>query len=198
MNKIFLAMNTRQQGDYMVVAINVLIILLIALNANFYASSIYSRDGRSSYLIKTQPARYWPLLIAKLFPNTLFMMLSMIATFIILLLTTSIGAGTVVMLMVSIVAIYLTHLLYCAELDLMNPQIELYATVGGSENNPNENRATLWAFVASFGVAGGLLLLLLEPAGFNPYIKLLVGSLLALAVRLNLFFTKIKLYYKEK
>lgn len=198
LNKIFLAMNTRQQGDYMIVAINVLIILLIALNANFYASSIYSRDGRSSYLIKTQPARYWPLLIAKLVPNTVFMLLAMIATFVILLLTTSIGAGTVVMLMVSILAIYLTHLLYCAELDLMNPQIELYATVGGSENNPNENRATLTAFIAAFGIAAVLLLLLLEPTGFNPYIKLLVGALLALAYRLHIFFAKIRLYYKEK
>lgn len=198
LNKIFLAMNTRQQGDFMIVAINVLIILLIALNGNFYASSIYSRDGRSSYLIKTQPARYWPLLVAKLVPNTVFMLFAMIATFIILLLTTSIGAGTVVMLMVSILAIYLTHLLYCAELDLMNPQIELYATVGGSENNPNENRATLTAFIAAFGIAGVLLLLLLEPTGFNPYVKLLVGALLALGYRLHIFFAKIRLYYKEK
>ncbi len=199
LNKIFLAMDTREMGDYMVVCFNVLMILLIALNGNFYASSIYSRDGRSSYLIKTQPARYWPLLLAKLFPNTVFMVLALIATFVILLTTASFGAGLTVMLMVSILAIYLSHLLYCAETDLMNPQIELYATVGGSANNPNENRATLTAFLVSFLVAGMLLLLMLTGGGMaKTFVKLLVVSVLVLARRIYMFFSKIKLYYKEK
>jgi hypothetical protein len=198
LNKIFLAMNTRAMGDYMVVAFNVLIILLIALNGNFYASSIYSRDGRSSYLIKTQPARYWPLLLAKLCPNTLFMVLALAATTVILLNTASLGGLTWV-LMLSLTAIYLAHLLYCAETDLMNPQIELYATVGGTENNPNENRATLTAFLVSFAVAGLMLLLMVEGGRMTEvFIKLLLVSLAVLAYRIYMFFTKIKLYYKEK
>jgi hypothetical protein len=198
LNKIFLAMNTRAMGDYMVVAFNVLIILLIALNGNFYASSIYSRDGRSSYLIKTQPARYWPLLLAKLCPNTLFMVLALAATTVILLNTASLGGLTWV-LMLSLTAIYLAHLLYCAETDLMNPQIELYATVGGTEHNPNENRATLTAFLVSFAVAGLMLLLMVEGGRMTEvFIKLLLVSLAVLAYRIYMFFTKIKLYYKEK
>ena len=48
-------MNTKETGDYMVIAFNILIILLVALNANTYAASIFSRDGRSAYLIKVQP-----------------------------------------------------------------------------------------------------------------------------------------------
>ena len=199
LNKIFLAMNTREMGDYMVVCFNVLMILLIALNANFYASSIYSRDGRSAYLIKTQPARYWPLLLAKLVPNTAFMLLALFATFMILLSTTAIGFGLVTVLMISILAIYLSHLLYCAESDLMNPQIELYATVGGSANNPNENKATLIAFLVSFLVAGGLFVLMYMDRQMLPtFIKLLVVSYAVLAYRVYMFFSKIKLYYKEK
>lgn len=197
LNKIFLAMNTRAMGNFMVVAFNVLMILLIGLNSNFYASSIYSRDGRSAYLIKTQPARYWPLLVAKLVPSTLFMLLAFIATYIILLTTTSIGALSVSAMMLGLVAIYLAHLLYCAEMDLMNPQIELYATVGGSERNINESRATLTAFLVSFAVAGIMLLLLLE-GGTNVYAKLSFLSAAVLAYRLYMFFSKIKLYYKEK
>ena len=199
LNKIFLAMNTREMGDYMVVCFNVLIILLIALNGNFYASSIYSRDGRSSYLIKTQPARYWPLLLAKLCPNTLFMILALVATTVILLNTASFGVGLTVILMASLTAIYLAHLLYCAESDLMNPQIELYATVGGTEHNPNENRATLTAFLVSFAVAGLMLLLMMEDGNITKvFIKLMLASFAALAYRIYMFFTKIKLYYKEK
>ncbi len=199
LNKIFLAMNTREMGDYMVVCFNVLMILLITLNANFYASSVYSRDGRSAYLIKTQPARYWPLLLAKLVPNTIFMLLSLLATFVILLSTTAISTGLTVILTISILCIYLSHLLYCAESDLMNPQIELYATVGASENNPNENRATLIAFLVSFLVAGVLFLLMYADRQMLPtFIKLLVVSSLVLVYRVHMFFSKIKLYYKEK
>ena len=199
LNKIFLAMNTREMGDYMVVCFNVLMILLIALNANFYASSVYSRDGRSAYLIKTQPARYWPLLLAKLVPNTIFMLLALLATFAILLATTAISTGLTAILMISILCIYLSHLLYCAESDLMNPQIELYATVGGTEHNPNENRATLTAFIVSFAVAGAMLFLMMEGGRMNNvFVKLLVVSLIVLAYRVYMFFTKIKLYYKEK
>ncbi|MBQ9802557.1 MAG: hypothetical protein IJW51_05755 [Clostridia bacterium] len=197
LNKIFLAMNTREMGNFMVVAFNVLMILLVALNSNFYASSVYSRDGRSAYLIKTQPARYWPLLIAKLIPTTLFMLLSLGATFVIVLTTTSIGTLSTVMLMVSILAVYFAHLFFCAEMDLMNPQIELYATVGASERNVNESRATLSAFLISFGIAGVMLLLLLE-GGTNVYAKFLVLSLVAVSYRVYMFFSKIKLYYKEK
>ena len=183
----------------MVVCFNVLMILLIALNANFYASSIYSRDGRSAYLIKTQPARYWPLLLAKLVPNTAFMLLALAATFMILLSTTAIGFALVTVLMISILAIYLSHLLYCAECDLMNPQIELYATVGGSANNPNENKATLIAFLVSFLVAGLLFILMYTDRQMLPtFIKLLVVSGAVLAYRVYMFFSKIKLYYKEK
>ena len=199
LNKIFLAMNTRAMGNYMVVAFNVLIILLIALNSNCYIASVYSRDGRSAYLIKTQPARYWPLLLAKLFPNVFFLFFSFVATFIVLMLTASLGTWQTVMLSVALLAVYLSHLLFCAEQDLMNPPIELYATVGASETNRNETRATLTAFLFSFAIAGILFLLLLESVGaIGVFIKFLAVSLAVLAYRLNMFFAKIRLYYKEK
>ena len=198
LNKIFLAMNTRELGDQMVVAFNVLIILLIILNANCYASSIFSRDGRSSYLIKTQPTKYWLLIVAKLLPNTAFAVLSLVATFVILLLTLSIGVGNIVALMLAILFTYLAHMLYSAELDLMNPQIELYATVGSSESNPNETNATVTAFLISFVTAAIVFLLLMEGVGFNVYIKYLAIALLAVVYRVWMFFAKIRLYYKEK
>ena len=199
LNKIFLAMNTRAMGNYMVVAFNALIILLVTLNSNCYIASVYSRDGRSAYLIKTQPARYWPLLLAKLFPNVFFLLFAFIATFVVLLLTASLGLWQTVLLTVALLAVYLSHLLFCAEQDLMNPQIELYATVGASETNVNETRATLTAFLCSFAIAGILFLLLLESVGaISVFIKFLAVSLAVLFYRLNMFFSKIKLYYKEK
>ncbi|MBR2311830.1 MAG: hypothetical protein IKA46_00875 [Clostridia bacterium] len=196
LNKIFLAMNTREMGDYMVLAFNVLIILLVVLNGNTYAASVFSRDGRSSYLIKVQPTQYRTLLQAKLLPNMVFVLLALVATTVIILKYTSFGTVNSLLLMAAIVALYLAHLLFCAELDLMNPQNELYAAIGNSEKNPNETTATLTAFLISFVVAAALFLLMME--GSRVFLKFLIVSLALLFWRGWLFFSKIKVYYKEK
>ncbi|MBO5879978.1 MAG: hypothetical protein J6Q68_05445 [Clostridia bacterium] len=198
LNKIFLAMNTREFGNNMIVAFNILIILLVVLNANCYASSIFSRDGRSAYLIKTQPSKYPILIITRLLPNTSFVAASLIATLVILLISLPASAADIVLMIVAIAMAYLAHMLYCAELDLMNPQNELYATVGNNENNPNETKATISAFIISFFLAGGMFLLLIESSQSNAYLKLALVALGALIYRGWLFFAKIRLYYKEK
>ena len=191
-------MNTREMGDHMAVAFNVLIILLVILNANCYASSIFSRDGRSSYLIKTQPSKYPLLILSKLLPNTVFCCLSLVATYVILLTALSIGFVNITLLMLAIGMSYLAHMLYCAELDLMNPQIELYATVGSSESNPNETKATVSAFLISFLTAGVVFFLLFEGTGHNVYLKYALVALGAILYRVWMFFSKLRLYYKEK
>lgn len=198
LNKIFLAMATRDFGNHMIIAFNILIVLLVILNSNSSSASIFSREGRSSYLIKTQPCDPPLLIISKLLPNATFGFISLIATFAILMLTLPISIGESIMLCVSLGFIYVSHLLFSAELDLMNPQIELYATVGSSESNPNETKSTIVAFLASFAVAGLFFLLLIEPEGHNEYLKLLLVSAALLAYKVWMFFTKLRLYYKEK
>lgn len=198
LNKIFLAMNTREMGDNMIVAFNVLIVMLILLNANTYASSIFSREGRSSYLIKTQPSKYPILILCKLLPNSVFVFFSFVATFIIMYFTTSLETYNLFMLLCAIGFVYLAHLFYCAELDLMNPQIELYATVGSSESNPNEVKATASAFIISFVSALAIFLLLTEGELFSVYIKFLIVGFIAFVYRVWLFAAKLRLYYKEK
>ena len=198
LNKIFLAMNTKAFGDQMVIAFNILIMLLVVLNMNCYASSIFSKDGRSSYLIKTQPSKPMIFLLSKLLPNTVFVCLSLLATFVVIANTLSLGVWSALVLVCSIGFIYLTHMLYCAELDIMNPQYEIYATIGNDDNNPNETKATVSAFLISFIVAVLMLLLIVENAGITTYLKLLGISLALLIYRTYLFFQNVKLYYKEK
>lgn len=197
LNKIFLAMSTRTLGNYMVIAFNVLIILLVSLNANCSAASIFSKDGRSSYLIKTQPSKYPILILSKLMPNTVFVCLSIFATFTIMINTLAIGFAELLALMVGVGFIYLAHMLYSAELDLMNPQIELYATVGNTENNPNETKSTVTAFIISFVTALATFLLLAEEKG-EVYAKILLVGFAVLCYRVYIFFAKLRLYYNEK
>lgn len=198
LNKMFAAMNTRMLGNNMSIAFNVLIILLIALSSNFYAASAFSRDGRSSYLIKVQPSSYQPLLLSKLLFNTVFMMGAFIATFIVLLNNTSLGLVRALILIISCVAIYFAHLFYSAELDVMNPQIELYATIGSNDSNPNETKSTVVAFLGAFVTFGAFLLLLVESSTIVTYLKILVIGVVLMLFRLYMLINKIKLYYMER
>ena len=211
LNRLFFAMNTDELGDTLVIGFNILIILLIVLNANTPIASIYSRDGRAAYLIKTQPTNPDILLFSKLIPDALFCLISLVATTVILIISSNLGWLNAVTLMLGIIFIYFAHLLYCAELDIMNPQYEIYATVGASDSNPNENKATLSAFLISFLVAGvGILLLIdkseiIKPIEFTEtivldsvYIKFFFIGLASMLYRTFLYFSKIKLYYKEK
>ena len=190
-------MNTDTFGDQLIVASNLLIILLIALNANSYAACVYSRDGRSAYLIKVQPKNPMTLIVAKITPTALFCTASLITTFVILTQTTNLSFIDCTLLMLSVILIYFAHLCYCADLDIMNPHTEIYAAMGEHENDPNEIKATAWAFAVSFIVAGATLLLLLENNG-EVYLKLLICSAAAFAYRAYRFTSDVKLYYKEK
>lgn len=198
LNKLLFAMDISRMGFAMIVAFNILISFMVLLNSNVSAASIFSRDGRASYLIKTQPSKYPILILSKLLPNASFAGGSIILSFIVLLISAEISVPDVIMLTVATAAAYVAHMLYCAELDLMNPQIELYATVGASESNPNETKATVTAFLVSFLAAGVMFLLLIEVPLISPYLKLMLVAAAALAYRTHIFFTKLNVYYKEK
>lgn len=197
LNKVFLAMKTREMGDHMIVAFNVLIILLIVLNSNCAISSLYSRDGQSIYLIKTLPSKYTLPVISKLIPNTVFGALAILVTAPILKITLPLALVDIVLITLAIEFIFIAHMLYSAQLDLMNPQNQLYASVGSTVSNPNETKSTLYAFLISFLTAGVVFFLLLEGEGY-VYVKLILVSLGVLIYRMWMFFSMLKLYYKEK
>ena len=211
LNKIFFAMNTDATGDNLIVMFNVLIILLISLNANASAASIYSRDGRSAYLIKTQPTNPNILLFSKLLPDAIFCIIAFIGTFVILTVSSKLIWIDSLFLTLGMMAIYFAHLMYSAELDIMNPHYEIYATVGSSDSNPNEVKSTVSAFIISFLVAGATVLLLMDTSAAvdfvrfsdtlalnTVYLKIFCVGIACAVYRVFLYFSKIKLYYKEK
>lgn len=197
LNKIFLAMKTREMGDNMIVAFNVLIMLLIVLNFNCSIASLYSRDGQSSYLIKTLPSKYTLPVVTKLLPNTLFGAVAILATAPVLKLTLPLATVDVVHIILSVEFIFIAHMFYSAQLDLMNPQSQLYASVGSTVSNPNETKSTVSAFLISFLTAVAIFFLLFEGEG-HVYSKLILVSVGVLIYRTWMFFSMLKLYYKEK
>lgn len=197
-NLIFSAMPTTDFGNKLIFACNILLILLVSLNSSSYAASIFSRDGRSAYLIKIQPKDPTLLLVAKLLPTTAFCFFSFILTGTLLVSFSKLVVTDVVFLMLGVTFVYLAHLFYSAELDILNPHTEIYAAVGEYESDPNEIKSSSFAFILSFVVAALLFLLLFKEDIGSVCIKFAAVALLAFAYRAYLFVSNIKLFYKEK
>ncbi|MBR7090844.1 MAG: hypothetical protein IKC79_00140 [Clostridia bacterium] len=197
MNKIFGAMDTRLTGDYMAMAFNILLILLMVLSTNAFASKIFSEEGDSAYLNKTAPARYITVLSTKLIIPGFVMLLSILASVIIFSIYANIGAGNAIILFLSISALYLGHMMSSASLDIMNPQNHIYASTGTHNNNPNETKSTIMAFIISALITFVFLFLINENSA-SVYFKILFISALYLAWTSYMFVSKIKVYYKEK
>ena len=197
LNQIYSAMDTRLSGANMAVAFNILMILLIALSSSTSIAHIYSEEGASSYLQKTIPRPYVQTLSSKLVVNTIFITIAIIASVSIFasFVGYSFGQGVLIFLMVELA--YLGHLLWSAELDLMNPQTWQYQTTGTHINNPNEIRSTIYALLMSVLLAF-LTYFFIGENLVTVWYKVLFVAVLFFALRLYLYINKIKVYYKEK
>lgn len=196
LNKIYSAMNTNLLGVNLTYAFNLLVILLIVLSSNGIVASLFSKEGASGYLNKTKPTNVITIFISKLVYNFSFVTLSLIFTMIILSSVTNLGMGNIVLFFFTIWFIYIAHLFWSAEMDIMNPQNNQYATTGSHVNNPNEIKSSIFAFVLSFMYFGFSILLLGEGVT-TAWIKLMCLSIAFLGLRIYLFLSKVKVYYKE-
>lgn len=197
LNRIFSAMSTRVLGDHMTVAFNLLIILLISLASNGKVASIYSREGAAAYLNKTRPNEYRNNLIAKLVPNIAVMICSIIASVVVFGKFTTLSEANKVWFALGVIFVYLMHLLWSAEMDIMNPQSSQYATTGDHHNNPNETKSSITMFILSFIFFAVALFLMIENIEI-ALIKVCLVAFALLAYRVWSYLSKIKYYYKEK
>ena len=196
-NKVIAAMDTKILGNYMGVTFNVLIILLMTLSSNTTIASIYSREGNSAYLNKVNPVSYAVPLSGKLVLNAALNCASIVVSTLIITLFADIGVSGTIMLALSLVFIYLAHLFWSAEMDIMNPQNQQYQTTGDSQKNPNETMSTIYAFLIS-ALFAFICFFLMQDDIRVVFIKLLFIASIFFVIRTWLYFTKVKLYYKEK
>jgi len=196
-NKIIGAMDTRLFGNNMGVTFNILMIALLTLASNYHISTIYSREGNSAYLNKINPVPYYIPLSAKVVFNATLNCVSIIVSCTIINIFAKIGVFNTILLSLGLILLYLAHLFWSAELDIMNPQNQHYQTTGEHNKNPNERKSTLYAFIAS-AVFALFAFLFMGEYSPNVYLKLFFGAALFFALRTYLYFSKIKLYYKEK
>ncbi|MBO4569694.1 MAG: hypothetical protein J5689_00555 [Clostridia bacterium] len=196
-NKIIAAMDTRILGNYMGIAFNILIILLMTLSSNVAIASTFSKEGNSAYLNKVNPVKYVVPLTGKIVLNAIICVASIIASVVMITIFAKLTVMQTILLALALIMLYLAHLLWSAEIDIMNPQNRLYQTTGDVHKNPNENKSTIIAFILSAVFAFVCFLLMRENVNV-VYLKMFFISLILLGVRTYLYLTKIKLYYKEK
>lgn len=205
LNKTYAAMNTRLTGQYMTVAFSLLISLLIVTSDNVRYASVYSVDGAARPIAKTQPIIPQISLVSRLIPRAIVILLSTVAAVCLWRSVANLSAADAAMLALIIIFVGWAHLLWSAEMDVMRPQHEQYATLGLTFDNPNERNSTIVAFVLSALFAFGLYFIMSKDSNnFTPdgvmgsTIKLAVVSLVFMAARIYLYFTRIRLYYAEK
>ena len=170
---------------------------LILLSSNSIISSIYSSDGRSAYLMKTVPHEYAKFLFPKLVVPICLSLLSVIVTTTIFAQFSGTSLINSILTFICIFSFYIGHLFWSAELDLMNPQNEQYATTGEVTDNPNEKKSSVLAFIISFFVFAISLFFFMENAKYTWLKLAIIGFVFAIA-RICFYFSKIKVYYSEK
>lgn len=197
LNKIFAAMDTRLAGQYMSNAFNVLFILLVALSGNGAVAKIYSEEGLSGFINKTVPATYAKVLVSKLLIFIMFTSLSIFASTLIFANFAGFTAGQTILVFLSLLFVYLGHTFWSASLDIMNPQTEQYVTTGTHTNNPNETKSTIFAFLMSAAFALVFYFLISENVA-TVWFKIILIATAYFAWNLYMYFSKIKVFYKEK
>ena len=196
LNSVFAAMNTRLLGNQLAVVFNVMMILLFSLSSSTDISHAVSEEGNSAYLLRSNPQPPLKLMAAKLVINATVITLSIIASCLITGNYLGFTAIDDIFIILFIVFVYLSHLIWSSEMDIMNPQNAEYQTTGGAQYNPNEIRSSIYVFVMS-AIFSALTFFFLDKVG-RPWIRLTVFAALFLALRVWLYVNKVKLFFTER
>lgn len=197
LNTIFASMSTRLLGQHMCVSFNLLIIGLISMASNNKIASVFSREGSAGYLIKTRPNTYHSSLVAKFVTYAVVISTSIIVSVIIFATFNSLSVFNIILFGISCILIYLNHLLWSAEMDIMNPQNMQYSTTGNHISNPNETKSTISMLFLAFVFFGISLFLAVENVNV-AWLKVSIVALALVLYRIWSFYSKVKYYYKEK
>ena len=205
MDRVISAISTSMRGDNIAIAINILLTILPLLASNSTIATLYSKEGRTAYITKTNPVNPFVPLVSKLLFNLIFSVPSIVGCAVIFanFMGDTINVAIPIMFAVSVLCLQYAHILFCAAQDLMNPQNESYATTGSDFNNPNETHATISAFIASAVITLGFYFMLGESMNlYNNYLsaffRLMIISVFLFVGFLYLFIRKIQAFYFEK
>jgi hypothetical protein len=191
-NKIYGTIDTRTYGDQLIVAFNIFFILLIITSNNVPYASLFSKQGNYASQFKTEPVNFFGYLFGKLlFPLIVNTISILVSIFIIKVPFLSALGYFFIITFLSV-----SHLLFCLELDLANPQYMSYENGKHKSIDPNKAIAYLLSIVISVGACGYFAFLFSENEG-NVITKALCIVIPILIYRIYMFKKKMIVYYRS-
>ena len=202
--KIFDAINTNMKGNMLSIMFILLLICLPLLASNTPISSAYSREGHAGYIKKTKPIKPYTPMFSKLLFNLVLSVPSILASIIIVGRFGKIDVPSLIFLGISVLLLQYAHIFYASTLDFTKPKNEEYQTEGQSVKNPNENTATVVAFILSIVFA--LLVFFFfneqvkfkEPTFIKGAIRVFAVSVVIFVSCVSLYFLKLKAFFMER
>ena len=194
LNSLFHSMRKSYSGEILTLFFNGLIMSLIALASNVTVSSLYSKEGQAGVITHSFPEDTLYAFMSRLFLRAIIMTASLIFSVVIYARLTTLDFVPMIPLFFCVYLLYLGHLLWSAELDIMHPKLSLYAKVGNKTSfNANELKSMVFALLFAFLFAGLLLFFMLENSNVGIY-HLLAFSGFFFVGRTILFIHKVRAY----
>ncbi len=196
LNKVYAAMNTNNVGAVMTRAFNILVSLTILLSFNARYAKVYSKEAGARNIIKTRPQSYLNTLFARISLRVVVSILSSVGCAVFYGQVANLPLRQSIMFGIIMTCVTVGHLLWSAELDIVNSQADQYLAVGEDLNNPNENKSTLIALILAV-VFSALFYLFTDLGAYVSLVKCAIIATLFLASRIYFYIVRTKLYFRE-
>ena len=196
LNKLYAAMNTNYAGQIMTKAFNFLVMLVMTLAFNNVYASVYSKEAAARNILKTRPQKPIYTLFGRILFRAGVIVLSTVAVIVVYLQVSS--ASDIEIILMGVITLFVaeSHLLWCAEMDIMRNFADQYQTVGVQFDSPNERNATLIGFLLA-ALFAFLYYFLSDRGTESSLIKGLCLATALLIARVYLYITRVKLYFVE-
>lgn len=220
LNYIYLGIGRSSFGNYLVMAFDIMISLLMVTASNTASASAITTEGFEFVLVKMAPSDTKMLCWAKVAFNLIFSTMMIFFSFLLFnyvlpdlsallnqwLLELGYEGTRYTLPQFADLDIWLTfavvilvnsgHILWSFQIDLLSPKLSDYASTGSLSNNPNVSQSIILGIVLSllFGAVSALLLIDDYSSGWVRIVLLAVAFFLS---RLFLFGNHVKYYFSD-
>lgn len=170
--------------------------LLILLTSNSLSATIISREGSEFYVLKTCPFNIKIVVAAKMTINAIICLLAIISTAIILLINNIFSINQVIIIFFIYLLSALSHLIWSAELDIINPQLHEFASKGNIDDNKNITKSITIGFIMTLFISLSYMFFWLENKQAGN-IKIFGILIVLLVYRIIMMYKKTQLYFEE-
>jgi ABC-2 type transport system permease protein len=194
-NYIYMGLNRSTIGNYMVLILNVLMVLLVVAGSNTASAASITREGYEFIIFKTAPYDTSKMAWAKMLFNLLFTTLVISISFVLFSLALpQFPKKDILMLAIFTILVNIGHMLWSMQLDILNPKLSEYATSGSLTAHENVKRSLTIGIILAliFTIAAIIAFIIIDELG---WVFMLALSAVFLVYRFISFNSYLKAYF---